>query len=558
MQKTTICTLLFGLLGAFSAPAATNYVSLQGLHHWPFTNWVTAATNIQAAVDVATNGDFVLVMTGVYCSGGMPAPGQFLSNRVVVTKPITVQSVFGPAETIITGRRNPVTTNGPGAMRGAYLANGACLAGFTITDGHTLTTSTNDQYGGGLLLEYGAQASNCVLIANTSNDSGGGAAVMGSSRLVSSLIISNRSLNGIGVIAGNTSTVARCVICCNAADVPTAVTVGGGIFAFDSALVTECTIANNSSIYGSAALLWSGSLLTRSLIHYNTRSPYGTQNGIVTCFNSGMSMCRIENNVGNAVSMLGYTSELSRIVSCVIRDDQSYGRIYWRYGFMDNCVVVGSPSVSVLEAMNCTFYQSGELNANCILRYNCMPGTNGIGTITSDPMFVDEASGDFRLQRESPCINAGTNLPDLGPWDVAGQPRVRGYRVDIGAYEFSTTGACIAVTERVIDFGSLLVGDSKYARLCVVNLGDEAVVGMATNVLEPFQLVSNGTYAIEYDNYHDILLMFAPPDQQVYSNRVTLLGGGGTTALLIGTGIPEPCCLLAVALYLISFHSYQS
>jgi len=47
--------------------------------------------------------------------------------------------------------------------------------------------------------------------------------------------------------------------------------------------------------------------------------------------------------------------------------------------------------------------------------------------------------GDWSLQEGSPCINAGT--PDtsglsLPAFDLAGNPRIKGGRIDIGAYEF--------------------------------------------------------------------------------------------------------------------------
>lgn len=71
--------------------------------------------------------------------------------------------------------------------------------------------------------------------------------------------------------------------------------------------------------------------------------------------------------------------------------------------------------------------------------------TCGPGIITGiDPLFVDPASGDFRLQACSPLVNAGNNayLSTGNSADLAGRPRIRGGTVDIGAFE--TQGPSLA------------------------------------------------------------------------------------------------------------------
>ncbi len=70
------------------------------------------------------------------------------------------------------------------------------------------------------------------------------------------------------------------------------------------------------------------------------------------------------------------------------------------------------------------------------LNYCCAPPPPGDGgNIGADPLFVDYASGNLRMQSNSPCIDAGTNRHAARPTDLDGRPRLYG-RVDMGAYEY--------------------------------------------------------------------------------------------------------------------------
>lgn len=196
--------------------------------------WATAKKTIQAAVDLAVEGDTVLVTNGVYAVGERVAPGYASSNRVVITKNIVVRSMNRPAVTIIEGR-GPL---GDAAVRCVYLSAGM-LSGFTLTNGHTRSDGIYDRSGGGVnMYSPGGMVSNCIISGCAAHYIGGGAYF---GTVKDCLVIGNRAAMGGGLygcvaygsmISGNLAntgggmcqgTVRDCVICDN-----TATDVGGG------------------------------------------------------------------------------------------------------------------------------------------------------------------------------------------------------------------------------------------------------------------------------------------------------------------------------------------
>src|SRR5262245_1340211 len=117
-MRTNTITFFIAFLTAILQPclAIDRYVSPVGGHVPPFTSWSGAATNIQAAIEAASAGDTVWVTNGIYATGGKVKAGD-LTNRVALDKALLVQSVNGPAVTTIQGAWDPVTTNGPLAVR---------------------------------------------------------------------------------------------------------------------------------------------------------------------------------------------------------------------------------------------------------------------------------------------------------------------------------------------------------------------------------------------------------------------------------------------------------
>ena len=154
-QCKRFAAVLLSLL-SFQASATTRYVNVNSASPMsPYTSWATAAATIQDAANVAVTGDLILVTNGVYQTGGSAAIG-----RVFIQPPIKVQSVNGPAVTII---------NGAGVMRCAELSSGVTLSGFTLANGAALTHS-----GGGVYcLATSATMINCIFTNNSATVGGG-------------------------------------------------------------------------------------------------------------------------------------------------------------------------------------------------------------------------------------------------------------------------------------------------------------------------------------------------------------------------------------------------
>jgi hypothetical protein len=104
---------------------------------------------------------------------------------------------------------------------------------------------------------------------------------------------------------------------------------------------------------------------------------------------------------------------------------------------------------------NCiVYFNSAGTNANfgtgvygnLFIDHSCtlpLP-TSGSGNITNEPTFVDFGGGDYHLQSNSPCINAGYNASVTNTTDLDGNPRIVGGTVDIGAYEFQTPASVLS------------------------------------------------------------------------------------------------------------------
>lgn len=363
----------------------THYVALNsGAPTAPYSTWETAATNIQDAVDAASSaGATVLVSNGVYEAGGRVVYGS-MTNRVAVTKPLTLQSVNGPAETLILGAITPGTTNGNSAIRCVYLTNGAALVGFTLTNGATRSTgdAVQEQSGGGVWCpSHRATISNCVLVANAAKSNGGGAR---SGTLIDSMLAGNGSASGgaqaYGVMtrctisSNNASSSGGGAYYCSVSGCTVAVNsspTGGGLYA---GTATACTMEGNSAQYGGGSYMGmlNDCLLTNNTAYAGGGAGIGAVSNCVFTGNvatndgGGIASCTAFNCLmtGNSASWGGGSSG-GRLNGCVLTNNtalQNGGGA--SYSTLDNCLLIAN------SATNSGGGTDGGTLTNCSLASN--------------------------------------------------------------------------------------------------------------------------------------------------------------------------------------------
>jgi hypothetical protein len=520
---------------ATTLSATTLYVDLNSPGPTPpYTNWPTAATNIQDAIDVADPGDLVLVTNGVYATGGRVVYGA-MTNRVAVTKPVTVQSVNGPTVTVIRGYGFVLDNT---EIRCVYLTNGSALTGFMLTNGATLSSgdAIKEMAGAGVWCESSAcVVSNCIIIRNRGWRFGGGACSgtfnnctfsSNSCRLYSGggaylSVLNDCTLIGNWTYSENgggaaSSTLNNCTLSANSAN------NGGG--AFDSVL-NNCVITNNSSVSGGGLCL---GVANNCIISGNHATQYG---GGAT--SNVLNNCVLRNNLVDGGFGYGGGAFYCALASCTVVSNTA-----------GNGVTRGSGGgVYFGGATNCIIYynlaESGRNVSGAVLNNSdTFPLASGFGNISNAPFFLDSASGDFHLQSNSPCINAGNNSYVADGTDLDGNPRISGGTVDIGAYEYQSPSSVLSyawaqqyglTTDGLADFTDLDGDDlNNYGEwrsdtnptneLSVLRM--DSVTNSPTGAQVVWQSVTTRSYWLERATDLEI----EPPFQTIATNIVGIAG----------------------------------
>jgi predicted outer membrane repeat protein len=346
-----------------------------------------------------------------------------------------------------------------------------------------MLTANHALEGGGVF----GLATNCVFISNIASDAGGGVSCFGSKPTVLGCSFTNNSaLNGGAIASG---TCAGCVFSANSA------TNDGG--ATYQAALSGCLVISNQAAFGGGACSpatyppWGFGVLGSTFVGNSARNdggglvgPNATVTNSLFQFNSAggngggvssatLTRCALTGNsaIGNGGGAISGSLTLCLVSSNTA--GANGGGIY--QAGVNNSLVTGntaasgggtygtSPGTSTIVYNHATvagggsYFPASTSITDCILYDNTAPiGPNSTGAVscfyccttpppaggnhnlTNDPAFVNPAAANYRLQTNSPCINAGAGAQTTV--DLDGRARIMGGLVDIGAYEFQGPG----------------------------------------------------------------------------------------------------------------------
>ena len=334
--------------------------------------------NIQAGINVAVDGDLVLVSSGTY-----------VENVDFSGKAITVRGESGAEDTIIDGDQN-----GSGVLFTCGESRESVLDGFTVRNG----TGTHWE----VYIDYWYHSGGGIFCANSS-----------SPMIINCTISDNICTIGGGVAFTDSSsaTITNCTIVNNSAG--TSNGIGGGICCvYSSPTITSCKIFKNDAPHSGGG------------IYFEESSPT-----ITNCL-------VVENNAGlNGGGICVEDSPSSTIVNCTISANKADGT-----GDGIDCDGPSPAIANSIIWGNYLSEIWGGSHPPQISYSDIMGGWPGEGNIDEDPLFLKESGPshpgewDYHVYLSSPCVDSGT---DAGvPTDLEGRFRPLRAGFDMGAYEY--------------------------------------------------------------------------------------------------------------------------
>jgi len=397
--------------------------------------WNSAFTDLQDALDAATNGTQIRVAEGIYrpdrgsgdrtatfqllggvalyggyAGFGAPDPDARDVNACTTTLSGDLGCDDGPDFTNIAENSYHVVT-------GSGTDPSAVLDGLTIEGGNADGYESSLGYGAGLYCWSGSPTlANCTIHRNWAADRGGGMYnQFGAPTLTACTFTGNRAAYGGGMRNhGGSPTLSRCVFLDNTSD------YGGGMYNYSAApTLNGCTFRRNWALFGGGMYNDDGSVT------------------LVNCLFSGNEAA----SDGGGLWILNNGSSPA-VINCTLRENHADGGGggIWIIDFADDMTVANSilwgnhDSGGTDESAQIT-RQNGDPT---YMSYCCLQGWTGdwggVANAGDDPLFVDgdgpdqvpgTADDNLRLAAGSPYIDSADNqaVPLWVTTDLTDAPR---------------------------------------------------------------------------------------------------------------------------------------
>ena len=427
-------------------------------------------SNIQDGIDNANNGDSILVY-----------PGTYYENLEINEKSIILLAVNSSDSTIIDGNyagpviifnnvnTEPVELNGFTIQNGngEFIENATFGGGILSKDSYSIIKNSviknNSAFAGGGICYYSLNYNNQNnLIANCevkNNNASEGGGVFSANHIIT-IENSNFNSNGMDLYgSGGGIQILLSELCINNSTLSNNETrFGGGIYIGASNAVFNNTIISNNYSDSKGGGIWIGSdsnaTINYTLISNNQSTGFGggifVSNSYLDILNTTISKNIIDQNVlGAGIYMDGGNASIINSIIYYNRKENSDETIFNLGGYSSN-----------------NFHEYD-------ITYTDIEGENiwlpdGIGNISSNPLFVDLINNNFNLLINSPCIDSGS------PWTFDLDNTI----TDMGAYYYNQTSSGDLNYDSTIDILDIIILINLILNNEYDNLGDMNLDGV--------------------------------------------------------------------------------